>query len=137
MSETVVENIMVNYYGQNSSLKQLASINVPEANMIVINPWDINSLGDIENAIRNSELGLSPVNDGKSIRINLPPLTEERRNEFAKLVGKLSEEARVVVRNLRAEVWNEVKKMEKDGNLTEDDRYTAEDELNKLVKEYV
>lgn len=131
----LVENIIVSYYGQNTPVKQLSSINIPETNMILITPWDINSIGDIENAIRNSDLKVNPVNDGKSVRITLPPLTEERRNELAKLISKLSEEAKVVVRNLRQEVWNEIKAMEKKGELTEDDRYSAEEELNKLIKE--
>jgi len=133
---SLVENIIISYYGQNTPLKQMANINIPESNMIVISPWDVGSLGDIENSIRNSDLKLNPVNDGKNIRIVLPPLTEERRNELIKLVGKLGEEARVVIRTLRQEIWNEVKKMESGGDLTEDDRYSAEEELNKIVKEY-
>jgi ribosome recycling factor len=114
----------------------MANITVPEANQILITPWDTNSLGDIENAVRNSDLGFNPVNDGKNIRITLPPLTEERRNEFATLITKLSEEGRVAVRNLREDVWKEVNKMEKGGDLTEDDKYKAEEELNKVVKDY-
>ena len=135
-NSALVENIVVSYYGQNSPLKQMATINVPEANQIVVTPWDVNSLGDIENAIRNSQLGFSPVNDGKSVRVTLPPLTEERRNEFAALISKLAEEGRIAVRTLREDVWKNVKKMEKDGDLTEDDRYSAEEELNKVTKEY-
>jgi len=135
-NSALVENIIVSYYGTNSPIKQLASINIPESNLIAITPWDINSLGDIENAIRNSDTGFNPVNDGKSLRIALPALTEERRNELAKLISNLSEEAKVVVRTLRQEVWNSVKDDEKKGELTEDDRYDAEEELNKLVKKY-
>jgi ribosome recycling factor len=135
-SSALVENIDVVYYGQKSVLKQMASITVPQSNQIVITPWDNNSLGDIENSIRNSDLGFNPINDGKNIRINLPPLTEERRNEFATLVTKMSEEARIAIRNLREEVWKEVKNMEKNGDLTEDDRYQAEEEINKIVKDY-
>lgn len=135
-NSALVENIIVSYYGTNSPIKQLASINIPESNLIAITPWDLNSLGDIENAIRNSETGFNPVNDGKSLRIALPPLTEERRNELAKLISSLSEEAKVIVRNLRQDVWNSVKEDEKKGELTEDDRYDAEEELNKLVKKY-
>ncbi len=135
-SSALVENVSVNYYGQKQALKQMASITVPESNQILVTPWDVNSLGDIENAIRNSDLGFNPVNDGKNVRISLPPLTEERRNEFASLVTKLSEEARVAVRNLREDVWKTVKKMEKDGDLTEDDKYNSEEELNKVVKAY-
>lgn len=135
-NSALVESISVNYYGQKQPLKQMANITVPEANQILITPWDTNSLGDIENAVRNSDLGFNPVNDGKNIRITLPPLTEERRNEFATLITKLSEEGRVAVRNLREDVWKEVNKMEKGGDLTEDDKYKAEEELNKVVKDY-
>jgi len=135
-SSSLVENIVVTYYGQSTPLKQMASITIPDANMIVITPWDANSLGDIEIGVRNSELKLNPVNDGKSVRISLPPLTEERRNEYVKLIQKLSEEAKVVMRTLRQDVWNEIKKQERNGDLTEDDRYDIEEELNKIVKEY-
>lgn len=135
-NSTLVEEIKVAYYGTQTSLKQMANISTPDANLIVIQPWDANSLGDIENAIRNSELKVNPVNDGKVVRISLPPLTEERRNELIKLIRNLSEEARVTLRNLRGEVWDEVRTMEKDGKVTEDDKYKAEDELNKLVNEY-
>lgn len=135
-SSALVENIEASYYGQKQVLKQMASITIPEANQILISPWDVNSLGDIENAIRNSELGFNPINNGKNIRISLPPLTQERREEFATLIIKLSEEAKVAIRNLREEVWKEVKKMEKSSELTEDDRYRAEDELNNIIKKY-
>lgn len=135
-SSALVESISVNYYGQKQPLKQMANITIPESNQILITPWDTNSLGDIENAVRNSELGFNPVNDGKNIRITLPPLTEERRNEFASLVSKLSEESRVAIRTLREDVWKEVNKMEKNSDLTEDDKYKAEEELNKIVKQY-
>lgn len=135
-NSALVENIDVSYYGQKSSLKQMASITIPEASQILITPWDVNSLGDIENAIRNSQLGFNPVNDGKNVRITLPPLTEERREEFANLITKLAEEARIIVRTLREDVWKEVKKMQQNSELTEDDKYKAEEELNKIVKDY-
>lgn len=135
-NSALVENVEVSYYGQKSSLKQMASITIPEASQILITPWDVNSLGDIENAIRNAQLGFNPVNDGKNIRVTLPPLTQERREEFATLVTKLAEEARITVRTLREEVWKEVKKMEQKGDLTQDDKYKAEEELNKIVKQY-
>lgn len=133
---SLVENVKVSYYGQQTAIKQMANITIPDSNMITITPWDMNGLGDIELAIRNSNLGLNPINDGKTIRIVLPPLTEERRNEFVKFVEKLSEEAKVLIRTARADIWNEVKKMEKNNELTEDDRYKAEEEINKIVKQY-
>lgn len=135
-SASLVENINAMYYGQKTPIKQMANISIPDANLIVITPYDVSGLGDIELAIRNSELKLNPVNDGKSVRITLPPLTEERRVEFVRLAEKMAEECRVVARNLRQDVWNQVKKLEKDGDLTEDDRYTAEEDLNKIIKEY-
>ncbi len=132
---SLVEGIKVEYYGTQTPLKQTAQISTPDASHIVITPWDKNALGDIELAIRNSDLGLSPVNDGKTVRINLPPMTEERRAELVKYIKSLSEEAKVIVRNLRGEGWNQVKDLEKQSKITEDDRYDAEKELNKIVDE--
>lgn len=131
----LVEGVKVSYYGTETPLKQMAQITTPDAAHIVITPWDKNSLSDIELGIRNSGLNLSPVNDGKSVRISLPPMTEERRQELVKHVKGLAEEAKVVVRNLRQEVWNQVKDLEKKSEITEDDRYRAEEDLNKLVEE--
>jgi len=131
----IVESIKVSYYGTQTPLKQMASITIPDASSILITPWDGNALGDIENSIRNSDLGFNPVNDGKNIRIALPPLTEERRKEMSKLSEDMAEEARVGLRNIRQETWNEIKKMERDKKITEDDRYSAEDELNKLISD--
>lgn len=135
-STSLVENIKVNYYNTQTPLRQMASISTPSANMIVITPWDKNSLGDIELAVRNSNLGISPVNDGAVVRVTLPQLTEERRKELTKNVKDLAEEAKVVVRNLRAEAWQKIKELEKEAKITEDDRYRAEEELNKFVGEY-
>ena len=126
---SIVENIKVNYYGTQTPLKQMASLTTPDANSILISPWDQNALGDIETSIRASELGFNPINDGRNIRIVLPPLTEERRKEMSKMVEDMAEEARVGLRNIRQIVWNDIKKMEKDKKITEDDRYSAEDEL--------
>lgn len=135
-NSTLVEEIKVSYYGTQTPLKQMANISTPDANLITIQPWDVNSLGDIENAIRTSELKVNPVNNGKVIRIALPPLTEERRNEFVKLIKDMSEEARVTLRNLRGEVWDQIRDMEKNSKITEDDKYRAEKELNKAINEY-
>ncbi|OGD66629.1 ribosome recycling factor [Candidatus Berkelbacteria bacterium RIFCSPHIGHO2_12_FULL_36_9] len=135
-STAIVENLMVSYYGTQTPLKQMASLTTPDANSILISPWDQNALGDIENCIRNSDLNLNPVNDGRNVRIVLPPLTEERRKELAKMVGKISEEGRIILRNLRQEAWDQIKKLEKDGKITEDDRYTGEDQLNKMIDEF-
>jgi len=129
-SASLIENVMVTYYGSTVPLKQMASLSTPDASLIVVQPWDKGSLGDIELAIRNSNLGLSPTNDGAVVRVSLPPLTEERRNELVRTISKKGEEGRIALRNVRGETWETIKKMEKDGTLTEDDRYGAEEELN-------
>ncbi|MFH1855013.1 MAG: ribosome recycling factor [bacterium] len=135
-SSGIVENIIVSYYGQNTPLKQMANIQTPDAAQIVIQPWDKNSLGDIELAIRNSDLNLSPVNDGQLIRISLPPMTEERRGELVRNISKKAEEARIALRNVRGEAWEEIQKLQKSGKITEDDKYSAEDEINKIIGEF-
>lgn len=135
-STGLVENIMVSYYGSAAPLKQMATISTPDAAQIVIQPWDKNSLGDIELAIRNSDINLSPVNDGSVVRISLPPMTEERRIELIKNIHSKGEEARVVLRNVRGETWEKIKRMEKEKEITEDDRYSAEKELNELIDDY-
>jgi ribosome recycling factor len=131
----IVDGIMVSYYGTTTPLREMASISVPESTQIAIKPWDRNALSDIETAIRNSDLGLSPINDGVSVRLVLPPLTEERRKQIASQVKKMGEEARVALRNVRGEAWAKVQEGEKRKEVTEDDRYMAEEELNKLIGE--
>lgn len=135
-NSALVENIAVSYYGTKTPLKQMAQISVPDPNLIVIQPWDVNSLGDIELAIRNSEIGVNPTNDGRVIRLALPPMTAERREELVKMLHKTAEECRVALRNLREESWKEIKKLETSKQITEDDRYSAEKELNDLIDEY-
>ncbi len=135
-STSLVENIKVNYYGSVSVLKQMATLSTPDASQIVIQPWDKNALGDIELAVKNSELNLSGVNDGVVVRIVLPPMTEERRNELIRNISKKGEEARIALRNVRQQAWDRIKKMEKDGDVTEDDRYSAEKELNEIIENY-
>lgn len=132
----LVENIMVSYYGSTAPLKQMATISTPDAAQIVIQPWDKNSLGDIELAVRNSDVNLSPSSDGNVIRIALPPMTEDKREELIKNIHRKGEEARVALRSVRGETWEKIKRMEKDKQLTEDDRYSAEKELNKIIEEY-
>lgn len=135
-STGLVENIMVTYYGQTTPLKQMATLTTPDATLIQIQPWDKNALGDIELAIRNSDIGLSPTNDGSNIRLALPPMTQERRDELVRAINKKGEEGRIALRNVRQETWEKIKKMEKNSELTEDDRYDAEKELNDLIDEY-
>ncbi len=135
-SSGLVENISVTYYGQTTPLKQMANITTPDAALIVIQPWDKNSLGDIELAIRNSDLNLSPTNDGNVVRISLPPMTEERRLELIRSISKKGEEARIALRNVRQDAWESIQKMQKEGSITEDDKYSAEEEINKIISEF-
>lgn len=135
-STGLVENIMVTYYGSTTPLKQMATLTVPDPAHIVIQPWDKNALGDIELAIANSETGLSPTNDGNVVRVNLPSMTEEHREELIRGISRKGEEARIALRSVRGEVWDRIKKMEKEGTVTEDDRYAAEKELNDLINDF-
>ena len=135
-NSALVENILVSYYGTKVPLKQMANISIPDPSSISIQPWDANSLGDVEQAIRNSEIGLNPSSDGRIIRLSLPPMTAERREELIKMLHQMVEECRVALRNLREESWKEVKKLESQKQITEDDRYTAEKDLNKLIEDF-
>lgn len=135
-SSGLVENIQVTYYGSTQPLKQMATLTVPDPAHIVVQPWDKNALGDIELAIRNSQSGLSPVNDGSVVRITLPSMTEEHRDELIRGISRKGEEARIALRSVRGESWDRIKKMEKSGEVTEDDRYAAEKELNDLINSY-
>ncbi len=135
-SASLVENIQIAYYGTQTPLKNMAQISTPDAFLIVVQPWDANAIGDVENSLRNSDLGFGISSDGRVIRLTLPPLTQERRVEFIKLIHQKAESARVVLRNLREEAWREIQKEEKEGTLTEDDKYQGEKELNKLIDSF-
>jgi len=132
----LIENLMVEYYGNKTPLKQVASINAPEARLLVIQPWDKDSLVNIESAIRESDMGFNPSNDGQVIRINIPQLTEERRKELVKALNQRSEEAKISIRNIREEVWKEIQEEEKAGKMSEDDKFLGKDYLQKIVDEY-
>jgi ribosome recycling factor len=129
----LVERIPVDYYGATVPLQQLAGFSVPEARMLVINPYDKASIGAIEKAIRSSDLGLNPSNDGANIRLSFPPLTADRRKEFVKVVKHMAEDGRVAVRNLRRSGRQELEAFEKDGDLSEDELSRAEKELDKIT----
>lgn len=133
---SLVEDISVSYYGSEQPLKSVAQIMVPEPNQIVIQPFARESLGDIRLAILNSDLGLNPTDDGHSIRISVPPLTEERRAELIKFIKKIGEETRISLRNHREEIWKEIKKTHKDKIIADDDLTWAKEELDKLIDEY-
>lgn len=136
-SPSLVEGLYINYYGTPTLLKQLASISVPDAHLIVIQPWDITAIGDIEKAIMKSNLGITPSNDGKLIRLSIPPLSKERRLELAKVVNKMAEEGRVSLRTIRREAKEALEKLEKDKTISEDDKFRGIDDLQKLIDKYI
>ncbi|MCL2762699.1 MAG: ribosome recycling factor [Treponema sp.] len=136
-SAALFDKIRVECYGEKSPLSQVANISVPEARLIVIQPWDKNLIGEIEKAIRSSELSLNPSNDGKVIRIAIPPLTEDRRKELVKLAKNQAEQSRVAIRNIRRDGNDELKKMLKDSSITEDDESKGTADLQKLTDSYI
>jgi ribosome recycling factor len=136
-STSLVERIHVDYYGTPTALNQLASISVPEAHQIVIQPWDRSVLGGIEKAITKSDIGLVPNVDGTVVRLNIPPLTEERRKDIVRVVHKRMEEARVEIRNLRREATDALKKEEKDGSVGADESRRSLDSVQKLTDRYI
>jgi ribosome recycling factor len=129
----LLDRIVVNYYGTPTPLNQMASVTVPEPRMLVITPWDKSAMKDIEKAILTSDLGLVPNNDGSVIRLAIPPLTEERRKELVRLVRKDAEDHRVAVRNIRRDLNEAAKKLEKDGDISEDELRRAQEEIQKLT----
>ncbi|HEY1339876.1 MAG TPA: ribosome recycling factor [Bryobacteraceae bacterium] len=133
----ILDHIRVDYYGTPTPLNQLANLHVPEPSLITITPWDVSQIGPIEKAIRTSDLGLNPANDGKMIRLPIPPLTEERRKELVKKLHAAAEHHRVSVRNVRRDGNEAVKKLLKDKKITEDDDKRAHDEIQKLTDGYM
>ena len=134
---SLLDRITVDYYGAPTPVNQLAGISVPEARLLVIQPYDKTSLGDIEKAILKSDLGLNPTNDGNIIRISIPALTEERRKELVKVVKKAAEEAKVVIRNVRRDGNDDLKKLEKAGDITEDGLRGYSEDIQKLTDENI
>ena len=133
----MLDKVRVDYYGTPTPVNQMAAISVPEPRTLMINPWDKSSMAEIEKAIRNSDLGLNPTNDGEVIRISIPSLTEERRKELAKKVQKVSEDFKVRIRNERREANDTIKKMEKDSELTSDESKKAQDEVQKITDKFI
>ena len=133
----MVEKLLVDYYGEPTPLNQLATITVPEARLLVIQPWDKGSMADIEKAILKSDLGVNPTNDGNVVRIAIPQLTEERRKDLVKVVKKRAEEARVAVRNIRREANDMVKSSEKEKLLSEDESKRGMDEVQKITDKHI
>jgi len=133
----LVERLMVEYYGSPVQLQQLASIQVPEARMLMVKPHDRGALGAIERAIRDSDLGVSPNNDGVVIRLNFPPLTEERRREYVKVVKNMAEDGRIAVRNIRRDARKHLEAAEKAAEISKDDLDRAEKDLEKVTHDHV
>lgn len=132
----LVENVMVNYYGTKTPLKQIASISAPEPRSLVIQPWDRGALAAIEGAIRESELNLNPMNDGILVRINIPMLTEDRRKEMVKILNQKAEEGRIALRSIREDAWKEIQKIEAEGGMSEDDKFKGKEKLQEIIDEY-
>lgn len=133
---SLLDRVMVEYYGSPTPLKALANINTPDASTIMIQPFDKTSMGIIEKAISLSDLGLTPSNDGQIIRLNIPPLTTERRKEFVKLASKFAEEGKVSIRNIRRDAVDSVRKQEKNSELPEDESRDLQDKIQKLTDKY-
>lgn len=134
---SLLDSIRVDYYGTPTPLKKIASVSAPEGRLLVVTPWDLKSIPDIEKAILKSELGLVPAKDSKMIRIPIPSLTEERRRELVKFTKKIAEDTKVVVRQVRRDCNESLKKLEKDGDITEDDLKKGQDRSQKLTDEYI
>jgi len=133
----ILDGIRVDYYGTLTPLNQMASLSVPESRLIVIQPWDVSVIKEIEKAILKSDLSLTPTSDGKLVRIAIPPLTEERRKQLAKSVHKTCEEHKVGVRNLRRDANEMLKSLKKDGDLSEDEAFKGQDQIQKITDEYI
>ncbi|MCU0578036.1 MAG: ribosome recycling factor [Desulfobacterota bacterium] len=133
----LLDGIRVQYYGSLVPLNQVGSVAVPDSRQITIQPWDVKAIGEIEKAILKSELGLNPINDGKLIRINIPSLTEERRRDLVKVTKKMAEESRVALRNIRRESNEGLKALKKDKAISEDDLFKAQDEIQKITKDFI
>jgi len=136
-SPALVERLRVEYYGTLTNLIELASISAPEPQLITIRPWDANAIKDVERAILQSDLGLTPTNDGKLIRLSIPPLTEERRRELTKIVAKRVEDARIAVRNCRRDGLNDLRDLEKEKIVSEDEFYVGKNDLQELTNKYI
>ncbi len=135
-SSALVEDVKVDYFGQLTPLNQIASITIQQPSTIVIKPWDKNAIAPIETAITNSKLGLAPIAESDFIRINIPSLTQERREQLIKILGQKAEEAKISIRQERESIMKEIDKKEKEGSFTEDDKFKSKEIIQKLVDEY-
>ena len=136
-SISLLDGIRVDYYGADTPISQVANISIPESRSILIVPWDATIIGAIEKAIQKSDLGLTPSNDGKTVRLSIPQLTEERRKEIAKNVKKMAEEGKIKLRNSRRDANEELKTLKKNNKISEDELFTAQEEVQKLIDQYI
>jgi ribosome recycling factor len=136
-SVSLVDGIRAEYYGTPTALNQLATITIPEPRTIMIQPWDTTVIGEIEKSIMKSELGLTPMNDGKVIRVNIPVLTADRRRELVKVVKKMAEESKVAVRNIRRDVNEMIKDLKKEKEISEDEQFKAQEETQKITDDFI
>ena len=132
----ILDRVTVEYYGTDTPLNQLANISTPEATMIMIQPYDKGSMGQIEKAIQMSDVGLTPNNDGQVIRLNIPPLTEERRKDLVKLASKMAEEGKVAIRNIRRDAIDDVRKQEKNSDISKDESRDLQDDIQKVTDKF-
>jgi len=136
-SAALLDGVIVEAYGTKTPLRQLANVSVPEARLIVVQPYDKSIIGDIERGLNKADLGLTPNNDGKLIRLSVPPLTEERRKDLVKMAKKLGEDGKVRIRGIRREANEEIKKSEKDSDITEDESHKMQDKVQELTDKHV
>jgi ribosome recycling factor len=136
-SVSLLDNVMIDYYGTATPLNQMASVHAPEPQMLTVQPWDPTQLGNVEKAIRAADLGLNPSNDGKLVRIPIPPLTEERRKQLAKQIHEIAEEHRTAIRNIRRDENDKLKKMLKEKTISEDAERDALDQVQKFTDTYI
>jgi len=136
-SANLLDSIKVDYYGTLTPLNQIATISVPESRLITVQPWDTNVIGVIEKAIQKSDLGLNPMNDGKIIRISIPSLSEERRKELVKVVKKIAEDSKIVLRNHRRNINEKLKNMKKGKDISEDDYFKSHEKVQEITDEYI
>lgn len=133
----ILDNIRIDYYGSQTPLTQTATINVPDSKTIIVQPWDPSTLSLIEKAIKQSDLGFNPINDGRILRIPIPPLTEERRKELLKYCKKIAEDAKIAIRNIRRDQIEDLRKAEKSKEISEDDRIYGEERVQKITDDYI
>ncbi|MFH2058279.1 MAG: ribosome recycling factor [Pseudomonadota bacterium] len=136
-SQAILDGIFVDYYGTPTQLSQMATVSIPENRLIVVKPWDVSVINSVEKAILKANIGLTPSNDGKLIRISIPPLTEERRKEIAKTVSKTCEDYKVAVRNIRRDSNEMLKELEKDGDISEDDSFKGQKQVQDATNEFI